>query len=128
MPVKITYDEIKEIIIHEIVTLTEDMLIKSIDANKQVGNQYPPMYWVNGVIFNRHTYDHHHPKIMEDALRGVIHWAYVEYLVTKMETFAPVIQIGPHNVKLMDGSGNRILIGFAEDIKKRDRTINSYTV
>jgi hypothetical protein len=90
--VKISFSPINELVIHEVVSIDyEDLLRERITPS---GNM--PLYWCDGIVFTFNspplTRD-----IMKDYLNGKIHWMEVHY--AEMKKYEPVVELNDEQYK-----------------------------
>ena len=82
--VRITYSPTLELVVHEVVDMSKDDLLR--ERITPAGNM--PLYWCGGVLFSFSSVPMT-DDIIKDYLRGRIHWLEVHF--TRMEKFTPII-------------------------------------
>ncbi|MGC8669753.1 MAG: hypothetical protein ACP5TL_01205 [Candidatus Micrarchaeia archaeon] len=92
MAVKISYSPINELVVHEVVKLELDDLLR--ERITPSGNM--PLYWCNGILF-AFTSPPLTRDIMRDYLNGKIHWMEVHY--TEMKKYDPVLELNDEQYK-----------------------------
>ncbi len=100
MAVKISYDPLKEVVIHEHIMVPMDDMLRS--RITPAGNM--PLYWCGGVLFTFSSMPWS-KEIVKDYLSGKIHWVEVQY--TRMDKYKPVVELKDENY---GGQGQRIRI------------------
>lgn len=111
--VKITYSPIKEVVVHETVTVDYEDLLRS--RITPAGNL--PLYWCNGVLFSFNSMPMTR-DVVKDYLQGTIHWMEVHYC--QMKKYEPVLELDDEqykatmHIKVIDTSGSQL---HAEIIK-----------
>jgi hypothetical protein len=90
--VKITYAPIKELVVHEVVSVGYDDLLRS--RITPAGNL--PLYWCDGILFSFNSMPMTE-ELVKDYLQGIIHWMEVHYYT--MKTYEPVISLNDEQYK-----------------------------
>jgi hypothetical protein len=108
----------EKIIIHDVIeNRFEDLISMLISGSKSQGGQAAPMInWCNGVIFQIATFNSNSEEIISQQLKGVIHYAAVNFATKK--DFEPVVQTPDGLIRLIDQSANAHLVKMAEVLKK----------
>ena len=119
--VKINYQPIKEIVIHEIVEYKAEeyfaLVIQSTLAAGGAGTT-PTLNWANGVIFSHVPYPDNE-EIIKERLSGVIHYAAVTfavYLEYKAQVNAKIGEQS-YTIKLQRVETNPLFIELTEYLK-----------
>ncbi len=90
--VKITYSPIKEVVIHEIVKVERDDLMR--------GRVMPagtmPLYWCNGILFTFNSMPMSR-DLVKDYLEGKIHWMEIHY--SEMKNYEPIVELNDEQYK-----------------------------
>ncbi len=89
---KISFSPINEIVVHEIIAVTQDDLFR--ERVTPAGNM--PLWWCDGILFSFSsppmTRD-----IMKDYLLGKVHWMEVHF--TTMDNYTPLIELNDEQFK-----------------------------
>ena len=113
---RITYAPIEELIVHEVLEVGKEDLLRS----RVTPQGTMPLYWCNGVLFSFSSLPMS-DDITRDYLKGKIHWVEVQY--TLMDKYVPVLSLNEEeyratmNVRIMDTSFSRLHKEFAEWLK-----------
>lgn len=113
---KITYAPIQELVIHEIVEIAKDDLMR--ERVTPAGTM--PLYWCEGIIFSFSSLPMT-DEITKDYLKGRIHWLEVHYTV--MDKYVPVLALDEEeykakmNIRVIDTSFSAIHKEFAKWLK-----------
>ena len=83
---KITYAPTQELIIHEIVELDKDSLLRE----RVLPQGTMPLYWCDGIMFSFSSLPMT-DEIVSDYLKGRIHWLEVHY--TRMPDYQSIMQL-----------------------------------
>lgn len=101
--VRITFEPTNEIVIHDIVAVEiEDLLRERVTPAGTM-----PLYWCNGVLFSFSSLPLTE-EVVKDYMRGKLHWLEVHY--AKMPQYKPVLQLNEDeyktalNVRIIDTS------------------------
>jgi hypothetical protein len=89
---KITFSPINELIIHEIIEVEREDLLR--ERVTPAGNM--PLCWCDGIIFSFSS-PPMTKDVMKDYLSGKIHWMEVHF--AKMERFAPLLELNDEQLK-----------------------------
>ena len=119
--VKISYQPIKDIIIHEIVQYKpEEYLTLVIQSTLAAGGAgtTPTLNWANGIIFSHVGYPDNE-DIIKERLAGVLHYAAVNFAVYPEYKPQVTIRIGEqsYSVKLQRVDSNPIFVELADYLK-----------
>jgi len=90
--VKITFSPIKELIVHEVVSIDHDDLLRS--RVTPSGNM--PLYWCDGILFSFNSMPMT-KDLVKEYLNGTIHWMEVHY--THMKNYEPVVVLNDEQYK-----------------------------
>lgn len=90
--VKITFAPIKELVVHEVVSVEHDDLLRS--RITPAGNM--PLYWCDGILFSFNSMPMTR-DIVKDYLEGTIHWMEVHY--SHMKNYEPVVELNDEQYK-----------------------------
>jgi hypothetical protein len=119
--VKINYNPIKELVIHEAVELTMDDLMR--ERITPQGNM--PLYWCNGIVFSFSSMPMS-DEMVKDYMEGKIHWMEAHY--TKMDNHQPVVELrdeqygGAQKIRVIDTTAFSTLHkDFVEWLKTRKK-------
>ena len=101
--VRITYEPTNEVVIHDVVSVGVDDLLR--ERVTPAGTM--PLYWCNGILFSFSSLPLT-DEIVKDYIRGKLHWLEVHY--AKMPGYKPVLSLneeeykGTVNVRVIDTS------------------------
>jgi len=110
---KITYAPAQELIIHEIVEISKDDLLR--ERVTPAGTM--PLYWCNGILFSFSSLPMT-DDITKDYLKGKIHWLEVHF--ARMNSYVPVLALDEEeyktkmNVRIIDTSFSDIHKEFSK--------------
>ncbi|MFI5412866.1 MAG: hypothetical protein ACHQX1_03160 [Candidatus Micrarchaeales archaeon] len=90
--VKITYSPINEVVIHEVIKVDRDDLLRG--RITPAGNM--PLYWCNGILFTFNSMPMT-KDLVKDYLKGVIHWMEVHY--SEMKNYEPIVELNDEQYK-----------------------------
>lgn len=90
--VKITYSPIKELVVHEVVKVDWDDLLRG--RITPAGNM--PLYWCDGIAFSFNSMPMSR-ELVKDYLEGKIHWMEIHYC--EMKKYEPVVQLDDDEYK-----------------------------
>ena len=92
--VKISFSPIQEVIVHEIIDIDfEDLLRERITP---AGNM--PLYWCDGILFSFSSMPMTR-DVVKDYLDGKVHWLEVHY--TPMNNYSPVLELNDEQYKAL---------------------------
>ena len=116
--VKITYSPIKEVVVHEVVRVDMDDLLR--------GRITPavtlPLYWCDGVLFTFNSMPMTR-DLVRDYLQGIIHWMEVHYC--EMKKYEPVLELNDEQykatvkVRIIDTSNSSLHTEMVKFIKNK---------
>jgi hypothetical protein len=118
--VKITHSPILELVVHEVMEVDMDDLIR--ERVTPAGNV--PLCWCDGIAFGFNSL----PLTEELAaayLKGTIHWTEVHY--SEMKTYVPVAELhdehyqGAIKIRIIDTSASSLHREFIKWLKKNHR-------
>ncbi len=115
---KITYSPIEELVIHEVLEVSRDDLLRS----RVTPQGTMPLYWCNGLLFSFSSLPMSE-DVTKDYLKGRIHWVEVQY--AKMDNYVPVLSLNEEeykatmNVRIIDTSFSKLHQEFAVWLKDR---------
>ena len=116
--VKISFSPINELVIHEVVSIDYENLLR--ERITPSGNM--PLYWCDGIVFTFNspplTRD-----IMKDYLNGKIHWMEVHY--AEMKKYEPVVELNDElykavlKIRVIDTSRSALHSEFIKWLKSK---------
>lgn len=115
---KITYQHWKELVIHEIIEYKpEEFFASVIQAVLSRGSGYtiPELNWVDGVILSSSPFPDT-PEIIEDKLKGILHYAAVEFVL--YPNYKPEVIVESRHIKLKKLENNPIFTLLAKFLKE----------
>jgi hypothetical protein len=115
---KITYQHWKELVIHEIIEYKpEEFFASVIQAVLLRGSGYtiPELNWVDGVILSSSPFPDT-PEIIEDKLKGILHYAAVEFVL--YPNYKPEVIVESRHIKLKKLENNPIFTQLAKFLKE----------
>ncbi|MCL5404756.1 MAG: hypothetical protein M1125_02880 [Candidatus Marsarchaeota archaeon] len=118
--VKISYSPISELVVHEVVKVGLDDLMR--ERITPAGTM--PLYWCNGVIFSFSSVPLNE-KVMDDYMQGRIHWMEVHF--AEMDKYMEVVELndehynGAMKVRVIDTSRSPLHIEFVKWLKKNGK-------
>ncbi len=104
---KITYAPAEELVIHEIIEMGRDDLLRE----RVTPQGTMPLYWVNGFLFS-FTSLPMTDDVVKDYLKGKLHW--IELHFTKMDKYVPILSLDEEefkqrmNIRVIDTSFSKI--------------------
>ncbi len=116
--VKISFSPIKELVVHEVVKMTHDDMLR--ERVTPAGTM--PLYWSDGVLFSFSSVPMT-KDIIRDYLEGRIHWMEVHY--TEMRDYRSVLELKDQNyggdlkVRVIDTSSSALHNELARWLKDR---------
>lgn len=114
--VKISFEPAGELVIHEIVSVSQMDLLR--ERVTPAGTM--PLYWANGVLFSFSSLPLT-DDVVKDYMKGKIHWLEVHY--AKMDKYVPVMALSEEeyktsmNVRIIDTSASKLHKDFSEWLK-----------
>ena len=115
---KITYQHWKELVVHEIIEYKpEEFFASVIQAVLSRGSGYiiPELNWVDGVILSSSPFPDT-PEIIEDKLKGILHYAAVEFVL--YPNYKPEVIVESRHIKLKKLENNPIFTQLAKFLKE----------
>ncbi len=113
---KITYAPVEELVVHEILTVSKDDLLR--ERITPAGTV--PLCWCNGIHFSFSSIPLT-DDVTKEYLKGKIHWLEVHY--TKMEQYSPILILneeeykGAMNIRVIDTSISKLHQDFTKWLK-----------
>ncbi|MDE1855946.1 MAG: hypothetical protein KGH49_01790 [Candidatus Micrarchaeota archaeon] len=90
--VKITYVPNQELIVHDVIKLDKDEILRmNITPN---GNM--PVYWCDGILYAASGLPPT-PEVISDQLKGKIHWSEVRF--ADMKKYTPLLSLNEEEYK-----------------------------
>ncbi len=120
--IKITYAPANELVIHEIINIAKEDLIRERVTPAGV----MPLYWCDGLLFSFSSLPLT-DDVVKDYLKGRIHWLEVHF--AKEEEYKPVLSLNDEeykttmNVRVIDTSNSEM---HRELVKWIKGTVKSY--
>lgn len=117
---KITYSPAEELVIHEIVEVGKDDLLRE----RVTPQGTMPLYWVNGFLFSFSSLPMT-DDVTRDYLKGRLHWLELHY--TKMEKYSPMLTLDEEeykqklNIRVIDTSFSSIHQELAKWLKNYNK-------
>ena len=115
--INITYSPIHEIIVHEVINMSlDDLLRERVTPSGTI-----PIYWCNGILFTFSSLPMVR-KVLDDYLEGRIHWGEVHF--TPMKQYSPNLELkdehysGKVEIRVIDTSNSPIHQEFSKWLKK----------
>lgn len=90
--VRIKYTPAEEIVVHDLINVDKDDLIRS--RVTPGGNM--PLYWCEGLLYGIAS-PPLNDEVVSDLLKGKIHWLEVQY--TKMPAYVPMLSLNEEEYK-----------------------------
>lgn len=115
---KISVSPIQELVVHEIVELEYNDLLR--ERITPAGNM--PVYWCEGVLFSFSSLPMTE-EVVKDYMNGKIHWMEVHY--TKMNNYVPLLELVDNDLKStfkvrnIDTSNSQIHKSFIKWLKTK---------
>jgi hypothetical protein len=116
--VKITYAPIKEIVVHEVVSVGYEDLLRS--RITPAGNM--PLYWCDGILFSFNSMPMS-KELVRDYLDGTIHWMEVHYC--PMKGYEEVLSLNDEqykatmHIRVLDTSKSALHAEFIKWLKSK---------
>ncbi len=117
---KITYSPAEELVIHEIVEVTKDDLLRE----RVTPQGTMPLYWVNGFLFSFSSLPMT-DEVTKDYLKGRLHWLELHY--AKMDKYMPMLTLDEEeykqklNIRVIDTSFSHIHQELAKWLKNYNK-------
>jgi hypothetical protein len=119
--VKITYEPIQEIVIHEVNELTPAQFFESIITTMQGQGQtgvIPTVLWLDGIAFWIGNYNVDNDQLISDQLKGIIHYAWVNFTKTSYQSEKhPTVAGKEYTVRLAKVENNPNFIELVNFLK-----------
>ncbi|MGC9037762.1 MAG: hypothetical protein ACP5GD_03920 [Candidatus Micrarchaeia archaeon] len=115
-PVKITFAPAKELVVHEVIEMSKEDLIR--ERITPAGNM--PLYWCDGILFSFSSMPLT-DAIVEDYLNGKLHWVEVHF--ARMPKYEEVLSLEAEeykatmNVRVIDTSTSLLHKAFVAWLK-----------
>lgn len=90
--VKVTFSPINEVVVHEVVSVEFDDLMRG--RITPAGNM--PLYWCDGVLFTFNSMPFNR-EVIKDYMDGKIHW--MELHFTPMEKYSQILELNDESYK-----------------------------
>jgi hypothetical protein len=121
MAPEISIEPYKRIVIHELIEYRFPDLVDMIlvGARAAGGTTVPLIQWCNGVVFQIQPFNPNSEKVIEEQLKGVIHYNAVTFAFK--EKFEPEVRAVLGTVRLIDSSVNPNFVTLTEALKKRSK-------
>ncbi len=116
--VKISYSPIKELVVHEVVSVERDDLLRG--RITPAGNM--PLYWCDGILFSFNSMPMTR-DLVKEYLEGTIHWMEVHY--THMKNYEPIVVLNDEQykaamyIRVLDTSKSGLHTEFVKWLKSR---------
>ncbi|MCL4365417.1 hypothetical protein M1590_03795 [Candidatus Marsarchaeota archaeon] len=113
---KITYAPTQELIVHEIVRVSKDDLLRE----RVTPSGTMPLYWCDGILFSFSSLPMS-DEVTSDYMKGKIHWLEVHF--TQMEKYTPILVLNEEeykaamNIRVLDTSISNIHSEFIRWLK-----------
>ena len=114
--VKITSSPARELVVHEIVEMSKDDLLR--ERVTPAGNM--PLYWCDGILFSFSSLPMN-DDLVKEYLNGKIHWLEVHF--TKMQQHKEIISFDSEeykatmNIRVIDTSSSQLHRDFIKWLK-----------
>lgn len=121
--VKITFAPLQEIVVHEVVEITRDDLLR--ERITPAGNM--PLYWCDSMLFSFSSLPMTR-DVVREYLDGRIHWAELHY--SRMDKYVPVLELNDEHysssslkIRVIDTSNSNLHRELIKWLKtqKKDR-------
>jgi len=122
--VSINFSPINEVVIHEVINVEKDDLLRS--RITPAGNF--PLYWCNGILFAFSSLPWT-DEIVSDYLKGRVHWSEIQF--TKLDKYQPVLELNDENykaelkIRVIDTSGSALHQAVAKWLLDQDKKYKS---
>ncbi len=113
---KITYAPVQELIVHEIIHVSKDDLLRE----RVTPQGTMPLYWCDGILFSFSSLPMT-DEVTSDYMKGKIHWLEVHF--AQMETYSPILTLNEEeyktamNIRVLDTSISNIHTDFVKWLK-----------
>jgi hypothetical protein len=115
--VEIAVEPYQKIVIHEVVEhrLNDFLDLILIHAQAAGGTTVPLVQWAGGVLFQIQPFNPDSEVVIEEQLKGILHYASVAYAVK--DRFEPELRTSRGTIRLVDSSSSSILSTFAKFLR-----------
>ena len=119
---KISFTPTQELVIHEIVEVSVDDLMR--ERVTPAGTM--PLYWCRGVLFSFSSLPLN-DEVVRDYIKGKIHWMEVHF--SKMDKYQEVLRIDDEeykstmNIRVINTDGSKIHVDFVDWLKTNVKTM-----
>ena len=114
--VRISYSPIEEIIVHDVVEVASEDLLR--ERVTPAGTM--PLYWCDGILFTFSSLPMT-DEVVSDYLRGKVHW--LEAHFAKVEKYTPIMSLSEEeykttmNIRIIDTSKSGVHKEFVKWLK-----------
>ena len=114
--VRISYSPIEEIIVHDVVEVASEDLLR--ERVTPAGTM--PLYWCDGILFTFSSLPMT-DEVVRDYLRGKVHW--LEAHFAKVEKYTPIMSLSEEedkttmNIRIIDTSKSGVHKEFVKWLK-----------
>lgn len=117
--VEIVVEPYQKIVIHEIVEyhLNDLLDLILIGAQAAGGTTIPLVQWAGGVIFQVQPFNQDSEAVIEEQLRGTVHYASVHFAAK--DRFEPEVRTARGTIRLVDASAAATVVNLAKFLKAR---------
>ena len=117
--VEIEYKPVEKIVVHEIIKYDLNHFLETFAKPGPNNTQPPPARWVDGIIFNPNGFPVQTPEMVNEHLKGTIHWAAVTF--AEMDEYKPIVNHPATGIGLPvnDNSNNTAVVSFVTWLKNR---------
>jgi hypothetical protein len=116
--VKISFSPITEVVIHEVVKVDYDDMLRG--RITPAGNM--PLYWCDGILFSFNSMPMTR-DLVKDYMKGVIHWMEVHYC--EMKKYEPIVELNDESykatmhIRVLDTSRSALHTDFIKWLKSK---------
>jgi hypothetical protein len=75
---KVSYEPLQNLVIHNIAEFDLDTLVKIARNNSIISQSYPGLDWCDGILFD-YTRIAKSEDVIKDEMNGIHHWRYIHY-------------------------------------------------
>ena len=118
--VKISFSPINELVVHEVVKVSMDDLMRE----RITPSGTMPLYWCNGLVFSFSSVPMN-KRVLDDYLNGKIHWMEVHY--AEMKDYDEVVVLndehynGSMKIRVIDTSKSALHSDFVKWLKANSK-------
>jgi hypothetical protein len=114
--VEFEYQPWQKIIVHEVVKFPLQYFISSHSLGVEAGGIGKPLYWVDGLVFEKIAFEESDEAVKE-KLEGKVHWNHLHYAI--MEEYQSEIKISKGNIHIpvINASDHETYVEMAKWIK-----------